>query len=323
MTVSIRYGILGPIESSSWFVKAVASNPNSEIVALACEKTKEKQNLINVPVFESYSELCQSPDVDAIFVPTSNTNHYEGAKLALENKKHVLIDSPFTKHKVGANELFLLAERQSCFLMEAQQTVFLSAYDRIKKMIANEEIGTICYVESRTHLPYDAACPYDAAWTRSLERGGGALNLGGAYPLTLIPFLLETEPTDWSGLGVNKVGEADTRCTLNFRCGNVLVNNVISLDFDLDDKLTIVGTNGKIVIQNYLDPDAVIVMTPNGTKRLTNQNELDAGTNVLNHVSDCISSQKTSSPVLTKKITVKTVEIISSLYSQWYGDPLN
>lgn len=323
MTVSIRYGILGPIESSSWFVKAVASNPNSEIVALACEKTKEKQNLINVPVFESYSELCQSPDVDAIFVPTSNTNHYEGAKLALENKKHVLIDSPFTKHKVGANELFLLAERQSCFLMEAQQTVFLSAYDRIKKMIANEEIGTICYVESRTHLPYDAACPYDAAWTRSLERGGGALNLGGAYPLTLIPFLLETEPTDWSGLGVNKVGEADTRCTLNFRCGNVLVNNVISLDFDLDDKLTIVGTNGKIVIQNYLDPDAVIVMTPNGTKRLTNQNELDAGTNVLNHVSDCISSQKTSSPVLTKKITVKTVEIISNLYSQWYGDPLN
>ena len=110
---------------------------------------------------------------------------------------------------------------------------------------------------------------------------------------------------------------------MNFRCGNVLVNNVISLDFDLDDKLTIVGTNGKIVIQNYLDPDAVIVMTPNGTKRLTNQNELDAGINVLNHVSDCISSQKTSSPVLTKKITVKTVEIISSLYSQWYGDPLN
>ena len=316
MTVSIRYGILGPIESSSWFVKAVASNPNSEIVALACE-TKERQNLINVPVFESYSELCQSPDVDAIFVPKSNTNHYEGAKLALENKKHVLIDSPFTKHKVGANELFLLAERQSCFLMEAQQTVFLSTYARIKEMIANEEIGTICYVESRTHLPYDAA------WTRSLERGGGALNLGGAYPLTLIPFLLETEPTDWSGLGVNKVGEADTRCTLNFRCGNVLVNNVISLDFDLDDKLTIVGTNGKIVIQNYLDPDAVIVMTPNGTKRLTNQNELDAGINVLNHVSDCISSQKTSSPVLTKKITVKTVEIISSLYSQWYGDPLN
>lgn len=315
MTVSIRYGILGPIESSSWFVKAVASSPNSEIVALACEKTK--QNLINVPVFESYSELCQSPDVDVIFVPTSNTNHYEGAKLALENKKHVLIDSPFTKHKVGANELFLLAERQSCFLMEAQQTVFLSAYARIKEMIANEEIGTICYVESRTHLPYDAA------WTRSLERGGGALNLGGAYPLTLIPFLLETEPTDWSGLGVNKVGEADTRCTLNFRCGNVLVNNVISLDFDLDDKLTIVGTNGKIVIQNYLDPFAVIVMTPNGTKRLTNQNELDAGINVLNHVSDCISSQKTSSPVLTKKITVKTVEIISSLYSQWYGDPLN
>lgn len=138
----------------------------------------------------------------------------------------------------------------------------------------------------------------------------------------MIPFLLETEPTDWSGLGVNKVGEADTRCTLNFRCGNVLVNNVISLDFDLDDKLTIVGTNGKIVIQNYLDPDAVIVMTPNGTKRLTNQNELDAGTNVLNHVSTA-SLPKNVKSGSHEKITVKTVEIISSLYSQWYGDPLN
>ena len=251
MTVSIRYGILGPIESSNWFVKAAELNPNSEVVALACGETKSKKNLIDVPFFESCSELCQSPDVDAVFIPTSNTDHYEGAKLALENKKHVLIDPPFTKHKVGADELFLLAERQGCFLMEAQQPVFLSAYARIREMIAKEEIGTVCYVESRTHLPYDAS------WTRSLERGGGALNLGGAYPLTLIPFLLGTEPTDWSGLGVNRVGEADTRCTLNFRCGNVLVNNVISLDFDLDDKLTIVGTKGRIVIQDYLDPDNV------------------------------------------------------------------
>lgn len=43
MTVSIRYGILGPIESSSWFVKAVASSPNSEIVALACEKQRKSK----------------------------------------------------------------------------------------------------------------------------------------------------------------------------------------------------------------------------------------------------------------------------------------
>lgn len=300
MTVTIRYGILGPAGKSGWFAKAAELDGGSEIVAES----------------ESPAELCSVPDVDAIFIPMSDTNHYEGAKAALEAGKHVLIDAPFTRHKVGANELFMLAEKKKLFLMETQKAVFMPICSRVRELVAKGEIGSVRYIESHAHLPYTDT------WTRSLEQGGGALSLGGACPLTLIPYLLGTAPSDWSGLGVNRVGEADTRCTLNFRCGDVLVNSVISLDFELEDRLTIVGTDGKIVIPDCLEADTAVITTAQGTRRLTDQH-VDSGAGVLQHAARCIADGLTSSPVLTREITTRSVEIISSLYSQWYGDPLN
>ncbi len=41
-------------------------------------------------VFTDLAELAASPDVDAVYIASPNSLHYEQAKLLLDNQKHVL-----------------------------------------------------------------------------------------------------------------------------------------------------------------------------------------------------------------------------------------
>ena len=46
--------------------------------------------------YDSYEALAADPEVEAIYVATPNTLHYENCKLCLEQGKHVLCEKPFT-----------------------------------------------------------------------------------------------------------------------------------------------------------------------------------------------------------------------------------
>ena len=44
--------------------------------------------------YDSYEALAADPEVEAIYVATPNTLHYENCKLCLEQGKHVLCEKP-------------------------------------------------------------------------------------------------------------------------------------------------------------------------------------------------------------------------------------
>ena len=46
--------------------------------------------------YDSYEGLAADPEVEAIYIATPNTLHYENCKLCLEQGKHVLCEKPFT-----------------------------------------------------------------------------------------------------------------------------------------------------------------------------------------------------------------------------------
>ena len=55
--------------------------------------------------------LCQRADVDLIYIGTPNRFHSEHARLAAENRKHVLIEKPMTITLADADEMIATAER--------------------------------------------------------------------------------------------------------------------------------------------------------------------------------------------------------------------
>ena len=59
-----------------------------------------------------FSEVLTSPDIDAVAVVTPVWTHYELAKAALENGKHVFVEKPFTSTSQQAEELIELADAE-------------------------------------------------------------------------------------------------------------------------------------------------------------------------------------------------------------------
>ena len=55
----------------------------------------------------------RSPDIDAMAIITPVWTHYELAKKALENGKHVFIEKPFASNSAQAQELIDLAAQKN------------------------------------------------------------------------------------------------------------------------------------------------------------------------------------------------------------------
>src|SRR5260370_20356470 len=81
-------------------------------------------------------ELLRSPQIDAVAVITPVWTHYDLAKAALENGKHVFVEKPFTASATQAEELIELAARKKLTIMVDHTFLFTGAVRKIRDLIA-------------------------------------------------------------------------------------------------------------------------------------------------------------------------------------------
>lgn len=155
--MSIRYGIMSTAQVVPRFVQGVQNSQLGEVAAIASRKLSRAQQMaqaLSIPkAYGSYEELCLDSNIDIVYVATYNQGHYKAAKMALEHHKHVLLEKPFTLTLAEAEELFQLAAKQQCFLMEAQKSVFLPITQQIKQVIKEGKIGKVYWIQSQTSYP--------------------------------------------------------------------------------------------------------------------------------------------------------------------------
>jgi predicted dehydrogenase len=197
--------VAGVKESEDGIVTAIASR--------GIEKAQKMAQELAIPhAFGSYEELCQSSEVDIVYVAVYNKGHYEAAKLALLNNKHVLLEKPFTMTLAQAEELFALAEERGLFLMEAQKALFLPITDQVQQAIEEDKIGAVRWLDSVTAYPNID----HISWFRDLSAGGGVFRGAGTYPLEYMQHLLLTTPEDYKGtltfLRGNPMRRRKSRC---------------------------------------------------------------------------------------------------------------
>lgn len=145
-----------------------------------------KQNEIT-HVCSSFDELID--EVDAVYIATPHLSHYKYAKTALENKRHVLCETPLTLDGLEARELFEIAKRNEVVLLEANKTAYSPAFNHLTTMIKSGIIGDVVDIDaSESKLWGDK-------FIRELnpEEAGGSLFELGSYPLLPIFRLLGTE----------------------------------------------------------------------------------------------------------------------------------
>jgi predicted dehydrogenase len=143
----IGYGYWGPN-----IVRNIRGLEGCQLVGI-CDQSPAARKRIQaaqpgVPVFSDSQELISSPDVDAIAVITPVWTHYELAKAALENGKHVFVEKPFTSNVWQAEELINLAEQKHLQIMVDHTFLFTGAVRKIRQLLAEGTLGNLYYYDS-------------------------------------------------------------------------------------------------------------------------------------------------------------------------------
>ena len=171
----IRIGIIGYGYWGPQIVRNFCSLEDCE-VGVVCDKSaaalrRAKQAHHSMQVSSDIGETLSAPNLDAIAVITPVWTHFELAKAALENGKHVFVEKPFTSTAAQAEELIELAEKKNLRIMVDHTFLFTGAVKKIRELVDEGALGKLFYYDStRVNLglfQHDVNVIWDLAPTTS------------------------------------------------------------------------------------------------------------------------------------------------------------
>ena len=122
-------------------------------VNIVCDENPKATSAVskiypNITVTPHSKDVTDSPEIDIVGIVTPVTSHYELAKKALVNGKHVFVEKPFTATTAQAEELIELAEKMNLKIMVDHTFLFTGAVKKIKEIVYKNELGKIYYYDS-------------------------------------------------------------------------------------------------------------------------------------------------------------------------------
>lgn len=121
-------------------------------------------------------DVVTDPAVDLVDVATPNSMHYEMAKAALENGKHVFCEKPLSLTAEQSRELADLAKEKGVVNYCGFSNIMNPANQYVKELVQSGRLGKIM----RVHATYDQDMLLDPslplAWRHiNKQAGSGAL----------------------------------------------------------------------------------------------------------------------------------------------------
>jgi len=178
----MRIGIAGAGGIVPDFLNAAGCVPEIAIAAICgTERSKDKLHQLASryqieKIYTNYQYMLNDTEIEVIYVAVPNHLHYEFAKLALQNKKHVILEKPFASCYEEAVELTTIARENELYLFEAISNQYFPNYEKVKELLP--ELGDIKIVEmnfSQYSRRYDAFKAGDILPVFNPKMSGGAL----------------------------------------------------------------------------------------------------------------------------------------------------
>lgn len=150
------------------------------------DKANEFVNQYGGKIFNSYTDIVTSKEIEAVYLPLPPALHYKWAKLALENNKQVLVEKPSTIWLKDTEDLVKNAKERELVLHENYMFIFHKQLQDINDIVNSGRIGDVRLYRISFGFPLRAL--NDFRYNKVL--GGGALIDAGGYTFRYATMLL-------------------------------------------------------------------------------------------------------------------------------------
>ena len=250
----LRIGVIG----LGWFGEihcdTIVGIPNLELAAL-CTRTPDRlaelAQKFNVgKTYRDYREMIADPEIDAVSIVTMWDQHTEPAIAALDAGKHVFLEKPMASTVADCQKIIAAAKRSKGILQIGHICRFNPRYRMAKQAIDAGRIGKIVAMSSRRNIP--------AAWTPEILNKIGPIVGDAIHDTDLMLWftgdrIVSTyaQTVDVRGLKHPDIGQTMYR----FAGGASATLETVwcmpeKTPFDIDERMSIIGTEGIIHIQD-------------------------------------------------------------------------
>ena len=179
----IKWGILGTGAIAKAFADALQET-EGELVAVASQSLQRAEDFsksYNCTAIEGYQSVISLPEVEAIYVATPHTSHFELSAECLRNKKAVLCEKPMTINATETMALIDISRKNNTLLMEAFMYKIHPQTQQVMKVIQENLTSPLSI---RAEFCFSVDVPESHRLVNK-ELGGGSILDIGCYPMSI------------------------------------------------------------------------------------------------------------------------------------------
>jgi predicted dehydrogenase len=238
-------------------------------VAAVCDKrpaalSRAQRTYPGLTFTTNFSDVLCSPDIDAVAIVTPVWTHYELAKQALLNGKHVFVEKPFTSNSAQAQELIELAAQKNLRIMVDHTFLFSGAVRKIREVIDQGTLGPLYYFDStRVNLglfQHDVSVIWDLA----------------PHDLSVMDHVIREKPEAVVATGGQHLNAHADMAFITVYYPNSVVGHInVNWLSPVKVRTTLIGGKDKMLVWNDLEPDEKIKVYDKGVEITSGQGVYD------------------------------------------------
>ncbi len=228
-------------------------------VDMVCDKSpasveRVRRAYADVATTTEPMDVIKCPSLDAVAIITPVWTHYELAKAALENGKHVFVEKPFTSTSAQAEELIELAAKKNLTIMVDHTFLYTGAVRKIDSLITEGTLGDLYYYDStRVNLglfQHDINVIWDLA----------------PHDLSIMDYLIKEKPEAVSATGQAHFssGLEDVAFITVYFPKNIIAHINVNWISPVKIRTTLIGGEKKMLVWNDLEADEKIKVYDKG-----------------------------------------------------------
>jgi predicted dehydrogenase len=239
----IGYGYWGPN-----VVRNLTTLEGSQVLTIAdlspSARARAQKAYPGIHVTSEVNDILLSTRIDAVAVVSPVWTHYELAKAALENGKHVFVEKPFTSNTAQAEELIEIAQRKNLRIMVDHTFLFTGAVRKIRQLLDDGALGKLYYYDSmRVNLglfQHDINVLWDLA----------------PHDLSIMDYLLKSTPEAVVATGQKHLnGHEDIAFMTLYFPDKVIAHINVNWLSPVKIRMTLIGGEKKMLLWNDLVAD--------------------------------------------------------------------